>query len=66
MIAYMQSRGRGLLRVRGCAGAQEASPNSNSEDVPLKANVKKAKTRRFRSIIAKRVELLRISIPYKA
>ena len=53
MIAYMQSRGRGLLRVSGWAGAHEASPNPNSEDVVLKASVKEAKTRKFNSIIAK-------------
>ena len=66
MIAYMQSRGRGLLRVSGCAGAHEASPNFNSDDVALKANARKAKTRRFMSIIAKRAEVLRISIPFQA
>lgn len=62
----MQSRGRGLLRVSGCAGAHEASPKSNSEDVALKANVKEARSRKFKSIIAKQAELPRISIPYKA
>ena len=53
MIAYMQSRGRGLLRVSGCAGAHEASPKFNPENVALIANVKETKTRRFKSIIAK-------------
>ena len=53
MIAYMQSSGRGLLRVSGCAGAHEASPKFNSENVALIAIVQETKTRRFKSIIAK-------------
>ena len=53
MIAYMQSSGRGLLRVSGCAGAHEAEPKSISENVALIANVKETKIRRFKSIIAK-------------
>ena len=53
MIAYMQSRGRGLLRVSGCAGAHEVSPKFISENVALKAVVRETKSRRFKSIMEK-------------